>query len=488
MLPIGLYRSMGSFLEVRYGWLARSVWHCGGGVDSPSRLASLLLLFCASLVAAPSRAQTACYVYRSAVDGIQTPWQNAQGLVALDVANTCTANDAQFPGCGITSRSTSYTHTYNCFLGTVNATTGLGVVACTVVSTTAAGQVFTENLSSAAPIVRQADPKGCPVCPASGVAMRFSASNAYAPGENVCANDRCAYSGTGNGIDIHAGTASRIESVTSQGKPCSAVDVPTVSAPTPPVTPGNTCVTTAAGTVCDTANSSCGQVNGETVCITAAAPGECRSLPSGGSICVTDSAHPPATPPAPDTGVAGVIATPVASIVNNTVTANVYNSTTVAGSSGGTATAGSSGATTGTTPGTGTASTPGTGTASGGDTCGVAPSCTGDAIQCMVVKQQWLSRCNHGTEAERTSAMAAAGVTPSDVLPETEVQVSQITPLSGSLVSSCPPPLSLSIMGQSVNLDLSGPTCSALGMLRPVVLLIAWLSAAFILGGAVRGS
>lgn len=424
------------------------------------------------------------------------PWEYAQGLVALDVQQACTAGDAAVsPGCGLTSHASGYSHTYSCGLGAASPTAGVNYIQCTVVSTLKSNPsvTFTEDLQVGAPS-RRDDPKGCPVCPAAGTPMRFSAPSAYAPGENVCANDRCAYTGTGTGIQIFGavgGTtgASRVEAVTSQGQACSAVDAPAVLAPTPAVTPGNTCVTTSTGTVCDTANSSCGQVNGETVCITAAAPGECRSLPSGGSICVTDGAHPASTPPAPDNGTAGAIATPVASVVTPTVTANVYNSTTVAASTGGASTAGSAGSTTGTTPtGTGTGTGTGSGTASGGDTCGVAPSCTGDAVQCMVVKQQWLSRCNHGTDSERTAAMAAAGVTPSDKIPDTEISVSEITPLPGSLSGSCPPPLSLSVMGQSVSLDVSGPTCSALENLRPIVLLIAWLSAAFILGGAFKSA
>lgn len=45
-------------------------------------------------------------------------------------------------------------------------------------------------------------------------------------------------------------------------------------------------------------------------------------------------------------------------------------------------------------------------TASGGDDCNTPPSCSGDAIQCMMVQQQWKSRC----DLQKTDDATAYGV------------------------------------------------------------------------------
>lgn len=45
-------------------------------------------------------------------------------------------------------------------------------------------------------------------------------------------------------------------------------------------------------------------------------------------------------------------------------------------------------------------------TASGGDDCNTPPSCSGDAIQCMMVQQQWKSRC----DMQKTDDATAYGV------------------------------------------------------------------------------
>jgi hypothetical protein len=53
------------------------------------------------------------------------------------------------------------------------------------------------------------------------------------------------------------------------------------------------------------------------------------------------------------------------------------------------------------------------GTASGGDDCVTPPVCTGDAVQCMMVKQQWGTRCDN-QKANTASALGALMVNGND--------------------------------------------------------------------------
>ncbi|MCG8456317.1 MAG: hypothetical protein MI919_08545 [Holophagales bacterium] len=155
------------------------------------------------------------------------------------------------------------------------------------------------------------------------------------------------------------------------------------------------CITSGGNTWCtepDLADQNCGMLNGEYVCLDSIPDGECTFFGNGNMACDSTAS----SPPAPDDGVsAGTPAPADISVNNNGNNVNVYGSGTVAGS---------------TTPSSGTSQPDGTigedpdeqsGSATSSGSCDVPPSCSGDAIQCAILQQQWESSCqNPGTESE----------------------------------------------------------------------------------------
>jgi len=76
---------------------------------------------------------------------------------------------------------------------------------------------------------------------------------------------------------------------------------------------------------------------------------------------------------------------------------------------------------------------------------------------------------------------------PEDVELETQAAPFSVNPLSIGGAGACPPDPVIATHGFSMVLKL-GPICDAAGWLRPLVLALAWFSAALIVGGAVRES
>lgn len=164
----------------------------------------------------------------------------------------------------------------------------------------------------------------------------------------------------------------------------------------PPEAEDAQCITSGGNSWCtepDLADQNCGMLNGEYLCLDSIPDGQCTFFGNGSMACDSSAT----APPAPDDGVtAGNVAAPDITINNNGTTVNVFGSSTVAGST--------SGATGSDQQGdlpAGDGEEPGQGTGASSGSCDVAPSCTGDAIQCAILEQQWLSACQEvGTEGE----------------------------------------------------------------------------------------
>ena len=246
----------------------------------------------------------------------------------------------------------------------------------------------------------------------------------------------------------------------------------------------------------------CGFLNGEYVCPDEFDRGDCYKHASGSVTCHSDSP----TPPVPDNGTPGEPADPDHSVdvctgASSCQTVNNYDNETVDGSSRPVPDGSGPGGSGPIGPGTGgTGGGPGSGSgglgdgdgeegdddsASGGLTCEAAPTCDGDPIQCVLLYQQWKTRCPDApTEGE---ALDAIGATSEEMGSGTgiEVDVGELNGDGPISVGDCPAPLSVSIMGESLSLDIWQAGCDMAVLFAPIVMLLSYLAAAFLL---IKGS
>lgn len=122
--------------------------------------------------------------------------------------------------------------------------------------------------------------------------------------------------------------------------------------------------------------------------------------------------------------------------------------------------------------------------ASGGDNCDVPPQCDGDPIDCAIVAQSWLARCQSEipTESvilEQTGLSDVGGV--DSITEETDILENisnggawDQTGFGGS--AQCPPPVTINVLGGSVDIEYDH-ICSFVTLLRPFVLLVGGLMA-----------
>jgi len=137
-------------------------------------------------------------------------------------------------------------------------------------------------------------------------------------------------------------------------------------------------------------------------------------------------------------------------------------------------------------------------TVTGGASCGSPPVCTGDAIQCAITEQIFLTRCaievpdnlsvdvsDVNTQAGNDTGLNINNVF--DVAPENIIDLSD--PLNGyvpNVLGSCPPPYTFTFRGNTIDLPLTA-ICDFADLVRPLILLLAFLSASFIyFNGLVR--
>jgi len=88
-------------------------------------------------------------------------------------------------------------------------------------------------------------------------------------------------------------------------------------------------------------------------------------------------------------------------------------------------------------------------------------------------------------ENPETLGCATLGTVSDSVVPTVEKGISDITPRTIGGAGSCPAPITTSFMGKSISISYDLP-CQAAGMLKPLILAIAWLSAGLIFIGGVK--
>jgi hypothetical protein len=243
--------------------------------------------------------------------------------------------------------------------------------------------------------------EGTCATPAGTYDMQTPSGHVETPGTKVCGSDSCNYT-------MGPTSTFRTWSFSSGGKAATTQSVTTTGAAggncafsqTTPAVPQSQIDTGTAvqdcqsyGSVigCTTQSASgvyCGTYNGDQVCLGSVPAGKCVAYASGGVACTVAAGSSAQSPPAPDSGSAGVPATPSASLSQSvsgaTTTTNYYNSTVAAASHNAAVTTGATATATGTTTGTAGSGTTVSGSvgvnanAANGD-CGASTvNCSGD--------------------------------------------------------------------------------------------------------------
>lgn len=122
-----------------------------------------------------------------------------------------------------------------------------------------------------------------------------------------------------------------------------------------------------------------------------------------------------------------------------------------------------------------------TGEASGGDTCETAPTCShDDPVQCALLVQEWRTGCVGATESV-DAALEEGAVTADELggkLGNTEIEIAELDADGGYTPAACPAPVSITVMGASMSLDVWQRGCDMATLFAPIVLLMGWLTAA----------
>ena len=124
--------------------------------------------------------------------------------------------------------------------------------------------------------------------------------------------------------------------------------------------------------------------------------------------------------------------------------------------------------------------------------CSTPPACTGDAIQCAILKQSWDVQCAVTYTADPTSALGAAVLAGTDPLASTlpttangsTVAVdSAFASAMGSriLTPSCLASPSFTVMGRSFSIDFTG-VCNSLGIAGNIFVALCLLGSIKIIG------
>jgi len=181
------------------------------------------------------------------------------------------------------------------------------------------------------------------------------------------------------------------------------------------------CISSAGDVWCtepDLADQNCGYLNDDYLCLDSIPEGECTFFGNGKVACESTAA----TPPTPDDGVTpGTPATPDAVVNSDSATTNIFNSSSVTNSTEPTAAGQQSDGP--------EAPDDEQGTGSASSSCDVPPSCSGDAIQCAILQQEWESSCQDvGTEGEILADTGLDGYAVGDL----DSEVNLTTSLDGS--------------------------------------------------------
>jgi len=235
----------------------------------------------------------------------------------------------------------------------------------------------------------------------------------------------------------------------------------------------------------------CGYLNGKFVCLGKTDPDECWVNDDGSRWC-GESAP---TPPVPDNGTRGQKATPDDAVAaeggtGTTTTYNYYNTTTMAGSTE----ASDSGAnpnrpdstdpSTEPTPTTCVGDNCGSGEGGGSETGGAAwcdapPTCSdGSSIFCAQLVQEWRTMCPQEVTAQQ--ALDAIGATAEEIdgaEAGDPIDVGTLEAEGPLGAQACPAPINVTVMGQSLSLDIWQRGCDMALLFAPIVMALGYLMA-----------
>lgn len=424
-------------------------------------------------------------------------WVEAPPAAAQQRADFCTSGNTN---CGASpvincgpapTQSTCVTTVQSLTPGTWPA---FNVVYAVVGTNNTSGAVTNATTSSLSLLSRQ-NPEGCPECPPQGTEKVLGFSAANAPNGGQACVSGCGFDYGVSTLTISASGSGQLLVGRSTGKACGQTAVVEQQAD------NSDCMNVGGvGYVCADTGTNCGEVNGDRVCVSAIPPNGCVSYQSGGVACVSTAG----APPAPDNGTPGTPAPPSVQVSQNSTTINYFTSTTVNNSSAPPTTGppqsgdpegsgGGSGGSGGSGECVGGAEECGTGTASGGQLCDAPPTCSGDAIACLALDQQWRARCPTTPSDLELDAALGEGGEPADgngdgrpdLVGETETELATSLDDGGWISNRCPADISIALGGllPTVSIPVSN-WCNWLSIIGNLVVVAAMLAALKIVGGA----
>lgn len=300
--------------------------------------------FALTLLSLSAHAQTVCYRWfnTDSVNGLTGQYWGSMG--AMGAAVTAYRNANPITGGTGTGQYTSV-YTMGSCSGTPSGTTGTATCTITRMAIPAGagkcsgsgGTVNCTGVFGASFTARwEVNPAGCatPSCdtnPVGGAGTQFAAADV--PGANEYCN---ALTGCKMKVKSRSGGSMVVEHTTDA---CAATSSPAGGQPSSG-TPEN-CVAVGSGEYCSssTGDGQCGYIDDSYVCLKKVKPNECLVAGAGSRIC---GAAANTTPPVPDNGTPGVLATPDGTMsqavvdssgVSTTNNFNYYSPSTVSGSS-----------------------------------------------------------------------------------------------------------------------------------------------------------
>jgi len=120
------------------------------------------------------------------------------------------------------------------------------------------------------------------------------------------------------------------------------------------------------------------------------------------------------------------------------------------------------------------------GTASGGETCDAPPVCDEDPVGCALLQQQWRTRCDTETDGSGVFTEGEIGGELGEGEGGGDVGGLDAEGSIGS-VGACPAPLDITVMGQSIDLDIWSAGCDMALLFGPFVLALGYLIAGLML-------
>ena len=128
-----------------------------------------------------------------------------------------------------------------------------------------------------------------------------------------------------------------------------------------------------------------------------------------------------------------------------------------------------------------------------GSGCDAEPKCDGDVIQCAQARELWKMQCALTPTDKKMVDLGNKLIngeddvkSPADKENLSEIDIPSVLQSSETYAETCPPNLSISLMGQTVDYSFSN-VCDSLRWVGRVGVALSLLTGAFIVVGAIRG-